>query len=125
MRAHARSLSCSAVIGYGEQTSYHDDLCILSAYGTAVLLKLPDALGPGAGAGSQKPPPPCAIGHTPYLRADAPFPMRIEPCAMCGRKYVPELLLATIDRPAHVPQVGESTIVQASREGGRCSDGAP
>ena len=42
------------MIGYGEQTSYHDDLCILSAYGTAVLLKLPDALGPGAGAGSPR-----------------------------------------------------------------------
>ena len=44
MRAHARSLGCSSVIGYIEDTSYHDELCILSALGTAAVLALPDDL---------------------------------------------------------------------------------
>ncbi|CAG9855251.1 unnamed protein product [Phyllotreta striolata] len=38
IRSHARSLNCNAVLGYSESASINDDICILSAYGTAVVI---------------------------------------------------------------------------------------
>ncbi|XP_056645086.1 C2 domain-containing protein 5 isoform X2 [Diorhabda sublineata] len=38
IRSHARSLNCNAVLGYSESTSICDDICILSASGTAVII---------------------------------------------------------------------------------------
>ena len=113
IRAHARSLACNTVIGYAEDTSYHDDLCVLSACGTAALLKLPEDTPPERYLEPRPPPPPCTLGHTPYLRSDSPFPMRLELCALCRRKFVPELLLATVDVPESLPCVGAACSVQA------------
>ncbi|KAL1504008.1 hypothetical protein AB1Y20_010423 [Prymnesium parvum] len=122
MRAHARSLACSSIVGYTEYTSYHDELCVLSAVGTAAVLTLPDDLRPSRGrdaaadpfdVNSYRQPPPCTIAHTPYPRTEPAFPMRIGTCRLCGRKYVPELLLATIDCPSDLPCVGEATVIQA------------
>jgi hypothetical protein len=38
IRSHAKALSCSVVAGYTESTAIQDDLCVLSAMGTAVNL---------------------------------------------------------------------------------------
>nr|XP_023029315.1 C2 domain-containing protein 5 isoform X2 [Leptinotarsa decemlineata] len=38
IRSHARSLNCNAVLGYTESASICDDVCILSACGTAVVI---------------------------------------------------------------------------------------
>jgi hypothetical protein len=38
IRRHARTLRCTAIIGYSETTIFHKDLCILSAVGTAAVL---------------------------------------------------------------------------------------
>ncbi|KAG5865037.1 C2 domain-containing protein 5, partial [Gonioctena quinquepunctata] len=38
IRSHARSLNCNAVLGYTESASICDDVCILSACGTAVII---------------------------------------------------------------------------------------
>ena len=37
--SHTRALSCNGVIGYSEHTAIHDQLVILSAYGTAAVLE--------------------------------------------------------------------------------------
>jgi len=133
IRAHARSLSCNTVIGYSETVSLHDELAILSASGTAVRMRLPDeelskreaglpphpamplhaGLAAAAAGAGRRVPSPCTIGHTPYAPSDAPFPVRIEPCAMCKRKHVPELLLATIDKPPWLPALKEPCLIQA------------
>ena len=46
IRNHCRMLDCNAVLGYSETTTIHDDVCILSASGTAAVLntssKTPD-----------------------------------------------------------------------------------
>ena len=39
--------------------------------------------------------------------------MRLELCRFCGRKFVPELLLATVDVPDCLPCVGAACSVQA------------
>lgn len=104
--------------GYIEYTSYHDELCVLSAVGTAAVLTLADDLRrarPRESNGSVEMDmisPPCTIAHTPYPRLEPAFPMRIGPCLLCRRKHVPELLLATIDCPDDLYCVGEPQVVQ-------------
>ena len=38
VRSHARALACNVVIGYREETSICDDVCVLNAYGTAAVI---------------------------------------------------------------------------------------
>lgn len=39
LRANARAFHCNAIIGYEEDTQYHEDLVVLSLYGTAIVLE--------------------------------------------------------------------------------------
>ena len=38
IRGHAKSLGCNVVLGYNENVSVNDDITILSATGTAVII---------------------------------------------------------------------------------------
>ena len=125
------------MLRYSETVSLHDELAILSASGTAVRMRLPDeelskreaglpphpamplhaGLAAAAAGAGRRVPSPCTIGHTPYAPSDAPFPVRIEPCAMCKRKHVPELLLATIDKPPWLPALKEPCLIQVRQSG--------
>ncbi|KAG7189108.1 hypothetical protein KM043_008683 [Ampulex compressa] len=40
VRSHARALACNVVIGYKEETSICDDVCVLNASGTAAVINL-------------------------------------------------------------------------------------
>ncbi|KRG01645.1 uncharacterized protein Dmoj_GI22687, isoform B [Drosophila mojavensis] len=40
IRSHARSLGCNVVLGYAESTSISDDVCVLSATGTAAVINM-------------------------------------------------------------------------------------
>ena len=40
IRGHAKSLGCNVVLGYNENVNVNDDITILSATGTAVIIKL-------------------------------------------------------------------------------------
>ncbi|XP_043482861.1 C2 domain-containing protein 5 [Leptopilina heterotoma] len=40
VRSHARALACNVVIGYREETSISDDVCVLNASGTAAVINL-------------------------------------------------------------------------------------
>ncbi|XP_052867899.1 C2 domain-containing protein 5 [Anopheles cruzii] len=40
VRSHARSLGCNVILGYVEQTTIDDDICVLSATGTAAVINL-------------------------------------------------------------------------------------
>ena len=87
IRTHARALGCNAVTGYHEQTTFHDDLCVLSATGTAVYLTQKHAK------------PACAWAHARRRGRAAQFAGRLFPCGSCNRHAVPEVLIATIDPP--------------------------
>lgn len=41
--------------------------------------------------------PPCGACHIPYLRESAPFKMHLVPCGLCGRRFVHEMLLSTVE----------------------------
>jgi hypothetical protein len=56
---------------------------------------------------------PCTFCHVPYPHRMAPFTsMRIVPCRACGRKWVPEALLATIEPPARLPTKGDECLIE-------------
>ncbi|CAN0558128.1 unnamed protein product, partial [Ectocarpus sp. 12 AP-2014] len=43
---------------------------------------------------------PCSYFHVPYHHRKAPFAdMRLVPCGMCGRKWVAETVLSTVEAP--------------------------
>merc|ERR1712130_424409 len=57
---------------------------------------------------------PCSYCHVPYHHRLAPFSnMKLVPCLLCGKKWVPEVILATIEPPARLPVRGSGTFIQA------------
>lgn len=40
IRSHARALGCNVVLGYSEETTISDDVCVLSATGTAAVINM-------------------------------------------------------------------------------------
>jgi hypothetical protein len=63
--------------------------------------------------------PPCAVTHVPYPRDSSAFRMALRPCAMCGKKFVPELLITSVElysfNPASpVPLLGPLSLASNS-----------
>lgn len=57
---------------------------------------------------------PCSYCHVPYHHRIAPFSnMKLVPCLLCGKKWVPEILLATVEPPDSLPIRGSGVFVQA------------
>ncbi|KAL7751428.1 hypothetical protein RI367_003288 [Sorochytrium milnesiophthora] len=165
IKSHAKALNCAFVAGYTETVSIQDELCVLSAIGTALELdtssytqssapapsgraigrsssfssthtapgsvvdaslspKSAEAGGNNHDFDSPKPsfvPAPtrklsrstCRMCHIPYLRATAPFPMSFVKCGECKRRYVPEILLSTIEPPAEAKVIGQGSYLEA------------
>lgn len=56
---------------------------------------------------------PCSFCHVPYHHRIAPFSnMKLVPCLLCGKKWVPEILLATVEPPDSLPIRGSGVFVQ-------------
>ena len=57
---------------------------------------------------------PCSYCHVPYHHRLAPFTnMKLVPCLLCGKKWVPEVILATIEPPERLPIRGSGVFIQA------------
>ena len=57
---------------------------------------------------------PCSYCHVPYHHRLAPFTnMKLVPCLLCGKKWVPEVVLATCEPPARLPIRGSGVFIQA------------
>jgi uncharacterized protein YbjQ (UPF0145 family) len=87
------------------QTSY------MSAYGTR-----------SGGSGGTLPTDPftsqwqhnaCGSCHIPYKYDRAPYKLKMERCGVCGRKMVPEILLATIEPPPGISVIGQGQLIEA------------
>ncbi|KAG0045955.1 hypothetical protein BGZ83_008829 [Gryganskiella cystojenkinii] len=61
----------------------------------------------------RKQPSACRMCHIPFHRKSSPFPMSLVKCAKCKKKYVPEILLSTVEPPAELGVVGQSAFVEA------------
>lgn len=57
---------------------------------------------------------PCSYCHVPYHHRLAPFTnMKLVPCLLCGKKWVPEVILSTIEPPDRLPIRGSGVFIQA------------
>lgn len=56
---------------------------------------------------------PCSICHISYDRHSTPFPMSFTKCGRCGRRYVPEMILATMEPPAELETLPDTVLIEA------------
>jgi hypothetical protein len=62
---------------------------------------------------SYRPSPPCSLCHIPYNRRRSPFPMRFLKCALCEKRYIPEMIMASIEPPAELWILSHETLIEA------------
>ncbi|XP_047241725.1 C2 domain-containing protein 5 isoform X17 [Girardinichthys multiradiatus] len=119
IKSHAKALGCHAVVGYSENTSICEEVCILSASGTAAILN-PRYMREGCldiGSSDHRfedpSPPSCGFCHIPYDELSMPFPAQLTYCYYCRRQKVPDVLFTTIDLPSEAPVTGKGCLIQA------------
>ncbi|XP_011379869.1 C2 domain-containing protein 5 isoform X5 [Pteropus vampyrus] len=118
IKSHAKALGCHAVVGYSESTSICEEVCILSASGTAAVLN-PRFLHDGTVEGcleqrlEENLPAGCGFCHIPYDELNMPFPAHLTYCYNCRKQKVPDVLFTTIDLPADAIVIGKGCLIQA------------
>ncbi|XP_075016808.1 C2 domain-containing protein 5 isoform X25 [Calonectris borealis] len=118
IKSHAKALGCHAVVGYSESTSICEEVCILSASGTAAVLN-PRFLQDGIMEGcleqriEEASPPGCGFCHIPYDELNMPFPAHLTYCYNCRKQKVPDVLFTTIDLPVEAIVIGKGCLIQA------------
>uniref|UniRef100_A0A8C8IT57 C2 domain-containing protein 5 n=1 Tax=Oncorhynchus tshawytscha TaxID=74940 RepID=A0A8C8IT57_ONCTS len=115
IKSHAKALGCHAVVGYSESTTICEEVCILSASGTAAMLN-PRFMREGLCVYSRfddASPPSCGFCHIPYDEFNMPFPAQLTYCYHCRRQKVPDVLFTTIDLPAEAAVTGKGCLIQA------------
>ncbi|XP_051029368.1 C2 domain-containing protein 5 isoform X15 [Phodopus roborovskii] len=118
IKSHAKALGCHAVVGYSESTSICEEVCILSASGTAAVLS-PRFLQEGTVDGSleqrveENLPVGCGFCHIPYDELNMPFPAHLTHCYNCRKQKVPDVLFTTIDLPTDAVVIGKGCLIQA------------
>uniref|UniRef100_A0A667Z687 C2 calcium dependent domain containing 5 n=1 Tax=Myripristis murdjan TaxID=586833 RepID=A0A667Z687_9TELE len=111
IKSHAKALGCHAVVGYSESTSICEEVCILSASGTAAILN-PRYMRDGCldiGSSDHS----CGFCHIPYDELNMPFPAQLTYCYHCRRQKVPDVLFTTIDLPPEAAVTGQGCLIQA------------
>ncbi|XP_060270190.1 C2 domain-containing protein 5 isoform X34 [Ovis aries] len=118
IKSHAKALGCHAVVGYSESTSICEEVCILSASGTAAVLN-PRFLQDGTVEGcleqrlEENLPVGCGFCHIPYDELNMPFPAHLTYCNNCRKQKVPDVLFTTIDLPVDATVIGKGCLIQA------------
>uniref|UniRef100_A0AAQ4PCG2 C2 domain-containing protein 5 n=1 Tax=Gasterosteus aculeatus aculeatus TaxID=481459 RepID=A0AAQ4PCG2_GASAC len=143
IKSHAKALGCHAVVGYSESTSICEEVCILSASGTAAILN-PRYMREGcldigitdhrllrfkhglncpvvadtrwcllSSRFEEPSPPSCGFCHIPYDELNMPFPAQLTYCYLCRRQKVPDVLFTTINLPAEAAVTGKGCLIQA------------
>ncbi|XP_035521483.1 C2 domain-containing protein 5 isoform X5 [Morone saxatilis] len=119
IKSHAKALGCHAVVGYSESTSICEEVCILSASGTAAILNprymREGCLDMGITDHRFEEPshPSCGFCHIPYDELNMPFPAQLTYCYHCRRQKVPDVLFTTIDLPPEAAVTGKGCLIQA------------
>nr|XP_055029851.1 C2 domain-containing protein 5 isoform X6 [Misgurnus anguillicaudatus] len=142
IKSHAKALGCHAVVGYSESTSICEEVCILSASGTAAIIssrfmqdgsldvehrlsrqpvvftsgaeRFEGDMGSSASLGFEEVAPPgCGFCHIPYDELNIPFPAQLTYCYCCRRYKVPDILFTTIDLPTDANVTGKGCLIQA------------
>ncbi|KPI88650.1 hypothetical protein ABL78_2254 [Leptomonas seymouri] len=134
LRANARAFHCNTVLGYEEETQYHEDVVLLSLYGTAVMLDMSVTSlrgGPQYLFQLQKQRVAakrnCALLHlyegprrkdgSPgmgLLASEVGDLLLHHECSICHNKPVPEVLLAACTLPAELSCEAPPRLVQVA-----------
>ncbi|KAM5333241.1 C2 domain-containing protein 5 isoform 2-T2 [Glossophaga mutica] len=118
IKSHAKALGCHAVVGYSESTSICEEVCILSASGTAAVMN-PRFLQDGTLEScleqrlEESLPAGCGFCHIPYDELNMPFPAHLTYCYNCRKQKVPDVLFTTIDLPTEAAVIGKGCLIQA------------
>ncbi|KAI5644777.1 c2 domain-containing protein [Phthorimaea operculella] len=126
LRAHARALRCNAVIAYTESAAICEDVCVLSASGTAAVINLDCDFGNdieiatslvtngrqnGSDEGSETEQ--CGLAHVPYSPGAGPYRAELSTCGGCRKARVPAVLLATCAKPNRLPAYAKAVTITA------------
>ncbi|XP_038666967.1 C2 domain-containing protein 5 isoform X3 [Scyliorhinus canicula] len=129
IKSHGKALGCHAVVGYSESTSICEEVCILSASGTAAVLNpkmLQDCSTEGCSEHRLSRQPSffstglddasslgCSFCHIPYDELNMPFPAHLTYCYVCRKQKVPDVLFTTIEPPLEAAVTGKGCLIQA------------
>ncbi|XP_055508824.1 C2 domain-containing protein 5 isoform X10 [Leucoraja erinacea] len=118
IKSHGKALGCHAVVGYSESTSICEEVCILSASGTAAVLN-PKMLQECSMEGCSEhrledaTSLACSFCHIPYDELNMPFPAHLTYCYVCRKLKVPDVLFTTIEPPLEAAVTGKGCLIQA------------
>ncbi|CAH2095069.1 unnamed protein product [Euphydryas editha] len=133
LRAHARALRCTAVLAYAERAAVREDVCVLSASGTAAVINLdcdftldePTLLTTGSkNPLDESEEDPCSVAHVPYSPGAGPYRAELAACGVCRRAKVPSVLLATCIKPSRLSSCAKAITLTAVAARGRRAVGA-
>ncbi|CAG4988460.1 unnamed protein product [Colias eurytheme] len=122
LRAHARALRCSAVLAYCERAAIREDVCVLSASGTAAVINLDCdfntdepyvSLNGSKNTIEESENEGCSIAHVPYSPGSGPYRAELATCGECRRARVPTVLLATCSKPNRLTSHGKAVTLTA------------
>nr|CAJ2469214.1 unnamed protein product [Leishmania braziliensis] len=131
LRANARAFHCNTVLGYEEETQYHEDVVLLSLYGTAVMLDMSAAslrAGPEHLFCWQKQRVAskrnCTLLHLyegsrrkgglGFLAGEVSDLLMHHVCSICHNKPVPDVLLAACTLPVELNCEAPPRLVQVA-----------
>ncbi|CAK1545753.1 unnamed protein product [Leptosia nina] len=123
LRAHARALRCTAVLAYCEKAAIREDVCVLSASGTAAVINLDcdfntDEPTVSLTNGSKNTieeieSGSCSMAHVPYSPGAGPYRAELAVCGECRRARVPTVLLATCAKPSKLTSYAKAVTLTA------------
>lgn len=119
IRSNMKSLNCHVVLGYTETESICEDICVLSALGTAALVDdtfFEPSSTDTTNTNSQNPSNHnCKICHVPYLDDDEPLPLPVglTTCSKCDQPYVPDVIFTSIQPCVEIETLGRGCLIRA------------
>jgi hypothetical protein len=123
IRSHMKALSCHIVLGYNETKSIYEDVCVLSASGTAAIVDETFFLNTNLVASfadetttehinnfSDVLVKNCKLCHVPYSETELPFPVSLSQCGICGNGLVPDVIMSSVQPLPEIETIGQGKI---------------
>lgn len=107
-----KSLDCHVVLGYTETKSICEDVCVLSAFGTAAIVNQAFFTNVNKTI-DENSLERCSLCHVPYNIAELPFPVALSPCSLCGQSQVPDVIFTSIQPIPEIPIIGKGSLIKA------------
>ncbi|KAI9592149.1 hypothetical protein BDF19DRAFT_425641 [Syncephalis fuscata] len=107
------AINSNSGVLHARKSSYEPNSTMMSSSGSHDKAPWASRSMPSHKARRIKRPSGCRMLHLPYHRSESPFTMNYVKCGCCRKRFVPEILLTTVERPSELDIVGEGCFVQA------------